>query len=183
MTVERKVAKLESKVVEIEFAHKSTEGKLHDIAENSKENSTKIDLVHTLSASMDKTLAVMCERLENALANQDRLEKVIELSQIGLDTRIGGNEDAHTDLSEQVAVLTSQQENCRAHAGKRSDRKWSMVTLVPYALVTALISSGVAYAFTSSKSSEVAIKQTQIDKIQKQLDNLLKTKKDNLTSP
>lgn len=174
---------LENKVVKLEFQQGTVTQQISTIERNSHENAARIADIHLVSTKAHSKLDVLIERIGHVLDNHDKLEIKVENNYSTAEIRMGGNEDAMSALSKEVAHISGKREVEKSIAGKSSDRRWSMVTLVPYALCTALVSASVAYAFNELKVENEAIKKTQLDEMKKQLDELLKGKEDDLNNP
>ena len=174
---------LENKVVKLEFQQGTVTQQISTIERNSHENAARIADIHLVSTKAHSKLDVLIERIGNVLDNHDKLEVKVENNYSTSESRMGGTEDAMSELAKEVAHISGRQSVEEVVDGRASDRRWSMATLIPYALCTALVSASVAYAFNELKVENEAIKQTQLDEMKKQLDELLKGKDDDLNKP
>lgn len=167
-----KVAELEKKVVELQFHQKETNTKLTHIEEGYRDNKEKLDATHTLVTKIDKTLSIIFERLTNNIDNNVKLE----VRQDKVEHAVNEVENTLTLQAEKLSNIIGRQKSAEVRATKELDssanRRWSMATLIPFALVTALVSGGVSLGVSSVKQDRVAIKQTQIDKLQAKLEKL-----------
>lgn len=171
--LEKRVKILESQVIQLQTRHEGVQNHMNSISEDSKENSGKIDKIYGLLSTISKNLALLSQegqnRLEKTTSKLDSLSKGIAQANV----RSGGIEDILAETREDVAGVKAQQKVYDNLAGKSNDRTWNMAKLIPIVLITALISSGITVIVKSIMATEsVAIKQTQIDKLQRQLDRI-----------
>jgi len=185
--MEKQVDEMKNNITQLQFQQKASQEKIADMDSVAKDNRQKISETHALVSSIDKSLAVFCERAAGSAATTLAEHKVFNDKLEDCVARIGGVEDCVAEHELHIEKLILQHEQASklreeelsrkvTKEEKKSDRKWSAAVLVPYTLITALVTTGVTVAFQAfTPNAEVkAIKQSHIDKLQRQLDDLKK---------
>lgn len=177
------------KIIKLEVSQRVAKERMAEMRASAEKSNNKINETHALVTSIDKSLAVFCQR---AISASEDIEEI--------KVRVGGVEDTVSSHGQHIDKLmeafhkkarqnrereTDELQNRR----KQDERKWSILSLIPVTVITAVITGAVTLIFQGITTTEdpqskhmrmerEAIKQTQIDKLKRELEDLKKRKKD-----